>query len=289
MFRHAIAPTRFYTPVSNEIIRHPRLSSDAKCLLLWQLSLPPGADEALSESARRAGIKKTAFGRAKRELLAEGYVHEWRLPGPRGRWSTTQLVSNVPLTDAEALALRDGRDGRENVAPPTDAPPAPGRPTGHAVGRPQENTGENTPHPRATAALTAVSRSERRLRLSARDVRALAPLAAEWFSRGATLAELRDALTSGLPDAVRSPVGLARDRLTRKMPDPAPEPTPPPTPLRSCAGGCGRVFRPVTDEAACRDCRAERAADDAADDASGAIAATRRGMAAIRDILAAQT
>ncbi|MFG2183105.1 hypothetical protein ACGFLS_30910 [Streptomyces abikoensis] len=282
MFRHAIAPTRFYTPVSNEIIRHPRLSSDAKCLLLWQLSLPPGADEALSESARRAGIKKTAFGRAKRELLAEGYVHEWRRSGPRGRWSTTQLVSNVPLTAAEALALRDGDQ------PPTDAPPAPGRPTGHAVGCPQENTGENTPNPRATAALTALSRSERRLRLSARDVRALAPLAAEWFSRGATIAELRDALTSGLPDAVRSPVGLARDRLTRKMPDPAPEPTPPPTPLRSCAGGCGRVFRPVSDEAACRDCRAERAADDAAD-ASGAIAATRRGMAAIRDILAAQT
>ncbi|MEU1783074.1 hypothetical protein ABZ545_26850 [Streptomyces abikoensis] len=282
MFRHAIAPTRFYTPVSNEIIRHPRLSSDAKCLLLWQLSLPPGADEALSESARRAGIKKTAFGHAKRELIAEGYVHEWRRSGPRGRWSTTQLVSNVPLTPAEALALRDGRD---TVTPPTDSSPAPGQPTGHAVGRPQENTGENTPNPRATAALTAVSRSERRLRLSARDVKALAPLAAEWFSRGATLAELRDALTSGLPDAVRSPVGLARDRLTRKMPDPAPEPTPPPVPLSSCAGGCGRVFRPVTDEATCLDCRTERAADDA----SGAIAATRRGMAAIRDILAAQT
>ncbi|MCC3777210.1 hypothetical protein K6I33_001748, partial [Streptomyces sp. UNOB3_S3] len=132
---------RFYTPVSNEIIRHPRLSSDAKCLLLWQLSLPPGVDESLSESARRAGIKKTAFGRAKRELIAEGYFHEWRLAGPRGRWSTTQLVSNVPLTEAEALAIRDRQ------SPPTDAPPAPGRPTDHAVGRPQENTGEETPNP----------------------------------------------------------------------------------------------------------------------------------------------
>lgn len=281
MLRHAIAPTRFYTPISNEIIRHPRLSSDAKCLLLWQLSLPPGADEPLSESGRRAGVKKTAFGRAKRELIAEGYVHEWRLTGPRGRWSTTQLVSNVPLTEAEALAIRDEQ------SPPTATPPAPGPPTGQAVGRPQENTGEETPNPpdRAADALTAVTRSERRLRLTSRDIRALAPLAAEWLSRGATLADLREALTSGLPDVVRSPAALARDRLTRKMPDPAPEPTPPPVPLRSCAGGCGRVFRPVEDEASCRDCRTASAADDV----SGAVAATRRGMAAIRDILAAQT
>ncbi|MDT0450642.1 hypothetical protein [Streptomyces hesseae] len=285
MFRHVIAPTRFYTQISNEIIRHPRLSSDAKCLLLWQLSLPEGVDESLSESARRAGIRKTAFGRAKRELLAEGYVHEWKLSGPRGRWSTTQLVSNVPLTTAEALAIRDEQ------CPPTAAPPAPGRPADQAVGHPQGNTGEETPNPplpptdRGADALTSVTRSERRLRLSGRDIRALAPLATEWLARGATLAELREALTSGLPDVVRSPAGLTRDRLTRKMPDPAPEPTPPPNPLRSCAGGCGRVFRPVTNEAACRQCRTEAAADDA----SGAIAATRRGMAAIRDILAAQT
>ncbi|MFF4156321.1 hypothetical protein [Streptomyces sp. NPDC001678] len=281
MLRHVIAPTRFYTPISNEIIRHPRLSSDAKCLLLWQLSLPPGVDESLSESARRAGIKKTAFGHAKRELIAEGYVHEWRLPGPRGRWSTTQLVSNVPLTEAEALALRDGDE------PPTATPPAPGQPTDRAVGRPQENTGEETPNPpdRATGVLATISGSERRLRLSGRDIRALAPLAAEWFSRGATVAELREALTSGLPDVVRSPAALTRDRLTRKMPDPAPIPVPPPVPLRSCEGGCGRVFRPVADEAACRDCRTQKASADA----SGAVAATRRGMAAIRDILAAQT
>ncbi|MCC3779906.1 hypothetical protein, partial [Streptomyces sp. UNOB3_S3] len=50
-------------------------------------------------------------------------------------------------------------------------------------------------------------------------------------------------------------------------------------------GGCGRMFRPVADETSCRDCRTEKATADA----SGAVAATRRGMAAIRDILAAQT
>lgn len=283
MFRHVIAPTRFFTQISNDIIRHPRLSSDAKCLLIWQLSLPPGADEPLSESARRAGIKKTAFTRAKRELKAEGYVHEWPRSGPRGRWFTTQLVSNVPLTEAEALAVRDGKESGS----PTDAVPAVGEPTRRAVGRSQEKTAEHTPHPphplteRGAHALAAVSHSERRLRLSGRDIRALAPLAAQWFERGATLTDIRDALTSDLPAAVRSPAGITRDRLTRKMPDPLPEPVARPARIRDCSGGCGRTIRPVADETACRDCRTQRAESDV----SGAVAATRRGMEQVRAML----
>jgi hypothetical protein len=106
MLRHAIAPARFFTQVPNDIIRHPRLSSDAVRLLTWQLSLPEGADEALSRTAARAGIGKCAFLRAKGELKAEGYLHEWREQGVRGLWSTVQLVSNVPLTGEEAAAVR---------------------------------------------------------------------------------------------------------------------------------------------------------------------------------------
>ncbi|MEW1659023.1 hypothetical protein [Streptomyces sp. NPDC093707] len=141
MLRHAIAPARFFSQVPNEIIRHPRLSSDAVRLLTWQLSLPDGADGPLSVTARRAGIKKSAFIRAKRELSAEGYLHEWRRQGPTGRWSTVQLVSNVPLGPAEAAEVREGR--------PTGGIPAAGQPTGRAVGRSLENTVENTPHPPA--------------------------------------------------------------------------------------------------------------------------------------------
>ncbi|MEU7181702.1 hypothetical protein [Streptomyces celluloflavus] len=139
MLRHAIAPARFFSQVPNEIIRHPRLSSDAVRLLTWQLSLPDGADESLSATAKRAGIKKTAFIRAKRELSAEGYLHKWRRQGQAGLWSTVQLVSNVPLDPAEAAGVRDGR--------PADGVPAAGKPTGRAVGRSPENTVENTPNP----------------------------------------------------------------------------------------------------------------------------------------------
>ncbi|MFF4156473.1 hypothetical protein [Streptomyces sp. NPDC001678] len=123
MQKHAIPPARFFTQVSNDIIRHPRLSSEAVRLLMWQLSLPDDVDQPLSETAKRAGIKKTAFQRAKQELIAEGYVHEWRGQGSDGRWATTQLVSNVPLSEEDALAVRGGS---RPAAPPAAVKPAVG-------------------------------------------------------------------------------------------------------------------------------------------------------------------
>ncbi|MEV5137165.1 hypothetical protein AB0K71_10890 [Streptomyces syringium] len=134
MLRHVSPPTRFFTQVSNEIIRHPRLSAAAVRLLTWQLSLPDGADEALGVTAERAGIKKTAFTQAKRELVAEGYLHEWSEQVEKGQWVTVQLISNVPLTAEEATAERNPG------ASPTAAEPTVGEPTPRSVGRSQEET-----------------------------------------------------------------------------------------------------------------------------------------------------
>ncbi|MEU7132964.1 hypothetical protein [Streptomyces sp. NPDC046261] len=277
MLRHAIAPARFFSQVPNEIIRHPRLSAEAVRLLTWQLSLPDGANEPLSETAKQAGIRKTAFIRAKRELIAEGYVHEWRRQGPNGRWTTTQLVTNTPLSADDAMALRDGHG---LVARPTVGKPAVGEPKSRSVGRHPKNTEEKTYNPpsqpshlavppalvdRGGLIVAAVSHRDRRLRFTGRDVQHLAPLAGEWLLRGATVQEIREALTDGLPDRVHSPAALARNRLIRKMPDAPPFParaTPAPQPLRACDGGCDRVFRPVGDETRCRDCR-QAAAEEA--------------------------
>ncbi|MFI1796996.1 hypothetical protein ACH427_06485 [Streptomyces sp. NPDC020379] len=141
MLRHAIAPPRSFTQVANEIIRHPKLSSDAVRLLIWQLSLPPGVDLPLWQVAQRAGIKTTRFIRAKRELAAAGYYHEWREQGPGGRWVTERLVSGVPLSAEEAAAVRSGQPGARI--------PAVGGPERRVVGRyPGEKTGEkNRPPP----------------------------------------------------------------------------------------------------------------------------------------------
>ncbi|WP_414168745.1 hypothetical protein ACMATS_21435 [Streptoverticillium reticulum] len=274
MLRHVIAPARFFSQVPNEIIRHPRLSSDAVRLLLWQLSLPEGANEPLYESAKRAGIKKTAFLRAKRELASEGYLHDWRRQDRAGRWSRSQLVSNVPLTAEQAVAVRDTGQPTPPPTPapaPTPAPTAPepavGVPSARPVGRSQtSNTKENTPHPdhrRGAQLLAAAVHGDPRLRLGSRDVRQLAPLASEWLARGATPQELREALTSGLPEPVHSPAAITRDRLLRKMPDPLPERTrriPVPAP----------VPPPVS---------------PAPYDTSAAVAATERGAAAAREAL----
>ncbi|MET9642719.1 hypothetical protein [Streptomyces syringium] len=270
MLRHVIAPERFFTQVSNEIIRHPRLSAAAVRLLMWQLSLPSSVDEPLWATAKNAGIKKGAFTVAKRELKAEGYFHEWKLQVAGGEWHTKQMVSNVVLSPEEAAALRDGSP---QVAP-TAPEPAAGEPTDPSVGRYPTNTEgkkENPPSQpshvpaplieRGSLILASVSHKERRLRLNGRDIQHLAALAGEWLLRGATAKDLREALTDGLPDRVHSPAALAHNRLTRKMPEPPPftAPVTAPQPLRTCAGTCDRVFRPVADETTCRDCRQDEA------------------------------
>ncbi|MGI5530362.1 hypothetical protein ACQEVX_24145 [Streptomyces syringium] len=273
MLRHVIAPERFFTQVSNEIIRHPRLSANAVRLLIWQLSLPASVDAPLYEAGKAAGITKGAFTRAKRELKAEGYVHEWRLQVERGKWRTTQLVSPVVLTDTEAVAVRDGSP----QVTPTAPKPATGEPTDRPVGRHPTNTEGKKDNPpsqpsqpshvpaplieRGGLILTSVSHQERKLRFNGRDIQQLAALAGEWLLRGATAKDLREALTDGLPARVHSPAALAHNRLTRKMPEPPPftAPLAAPQPLRTCAGTCDRVFRPVGDETACRDCRQDDA------------------------------
>ncbi|WP_116213250.1 hypothetical protein [Streptomyces olivoreticuli] len=311
MLRHAIAPASSFTQVANEIIRSPKLSSDAVRLLIWQLSLPPGVDLPLWQVAQRAGIKTTGFIRAKRELAAAGYYHEWREQGWGGRWATEQLVSGVPLTAEEADAVRAGQPGAQI--------PAVGQPESPSVGRYQDkDSGENTPQPphpvppepdpeptpdpepapepepdpvppskpqadppdrsafvpapfvtQGVHALTSVSRIERRLRLTAMDIARLAPLAGEWFQRGACLAEVREALTGGLPDHVHSAAGIIRNRLLRKMPD---------APTFAEQRAAEQRFAPPPPVQ-------PNAPAPPAHDTSGAVAAARRGAAAVRAAL----
>ncbi|WP_424212170.1 hypothetical protein ACN20G_08725 [Streptomyces sp. BI20] len=243
-------------------------------LLIWQLSLPEGDPEPLYRTARKAGISRGRLTRCKRELTRAGYLHEWPDQGARGRWRTVQLVSDVPISEAEARALGEARGGAltcgagasSQVAPSAVAPTV-GSPGGRAVGRQPLKNGEKNTHPptprrwsrpgraagaatgavagaaitptserspepssepssppwcleQATVVLTALSTRERRLRLSASEVRELAPLAARWFERGAGAQELYGELTAGLPPLIHRAAGLVRDRLVRKAPEP---------------------------------------------------------------------
>ncbi|MFF8742998.1 hypothetical protein [Streptomyces californicus] len=184
MLSHVIPPVRGYTKCSNGLVRHPRLCSDAKILVLYVQGLPAcDRDRALSEHARSLLMTGRAYQRAKAQLLAHGYVYERRERIAGGRWRTVQVMSNEPLTADQAARLyagapadgyavvgagRAGRAGRANQvgraghtgpvgraasdawSAPSTRFPTVGEPTGRSVGGQlpaDEDLGEDTSHP----------------------------------------------------------------------------------------------------------------------------------------------
>ncbi|MGW3696860.1 hypothetical protein ACWD7C_20390 [Streptomyces sp. NPDC005134] len=287
MLRHVIAPSRRFTKASHDVVRHPRLSSDAKILLLYVQGLPEGTPcKPLSELAKKLGIKGRAYQKAKEQLVAHGYVHEWRSQGDRGRWVTEQLVANTAVTSEQAADLRG--------APPTTSPPSTqiptvGEPAARTVGgcKPvEDHSDKTTPHPPSEAepatdpepeptprpadspqlacaerVLLSLRHTRRELHLGVREARALAVEAVKWLERGLSESDLRQALLAERPeDGVRSAFGFLRYRLIQKLPeDSAPPPLPQlpsPAALVVCSSpGEEHVFRPLGEETECAPCR----------------------------------
>ncbi|MEV6251422.1 hypothetical protein AB0M38_35475 [Streptomyces sp. NPDC051742] len=276
IYRHFNAPSRAFTQFSHELIRHPRLSSDAVRLLTWQLSLPQSARESLSVSAQRARIGGHAFTRAKRQLKEEGFVHERRVQVAGGRWVTQQLVSNTPLTADQAVKLlcRTPAPTCTDPVTPQVAPSAPtpavGQPTTpptdrHPDKQPEEDTSDLPPSEDALAligALPLLSPALRRIPPGMRDE--LARLAARWLDAGHTSTDVHEHILRGLPGTgtpVHRPGGLVR-YLLRDVPPLALPPRPAPQlssrlqGTRECAGHHTQpmLFRPLGDEILCPEC-----------------------------------
>ncbi|MER5208376.1 hypothetical protein [Streptomyces sp. NPDC002825] len=289
IYRHFNAPARGFTQFSHDIIRHPRLSSDAVRLLTWQLSLPHDARETLSRTAERARIGATAFGRAKRQLKEEGFVHERRVQGAGGHWSTQQLVSSTPLTSDQALKLlaREPVPASSQVAP-SPRKPVVGRPTAPpADGHPEKDPVGDTSHlpPRADetadssprledaraliGALPLLSPALRHIPPGMRDE--LARLAARWLDAGHTSTDVHAHIVRGLPGdgtPVHRPGGLVRyllrDVPRRELPSlsiPSPRTSHETVSARlrgtrECSGDHAQttLFRPVADETTCPAC-----------------------------------
>ncbi|MGC4949100.1 hypothetical protein ACLQ2N_23260 [Streptomyces sp. DT224] len=260
------------------------------------------ASEALSDHAKKIGIKGRAYQRAKGQLKEAGYVHEWRWQGQGGLWMTDQLFSNVPLSDEEARRLRSANAQAE----PADRSPAGGQASTRSVGPSQpsveEEREENNPHPpteapaaeapaveapatdapaaevagpvaaadpdvaQAERVLLSLRHANPQLHLGVREARSLSGTAADWLRRGVKASELRQALVNGLPpEGVRSAFGFVRHRLVQKLPE-APAPIAPVATVRppvTCeGGGPEHVFRPRADETLCGPC-AQQAAEEA--------------------------
>ncbi|MEE1755713.1 hypothetical protein [Streptomyces sp. SP18CS02] len=151
---------------------------------------------------------------------------------------------------------------KEHSHLPPETPDVPDVPDAEAPPTPTP-TPTPTPNPapvevvEAERVLLSLRHTHRELMLGAREVRGLAEVAAEWLRRGLSTADLRHALTSGLPPGgVRSAAGFLRHRLVEKLPVPAGGATRAPGALVACEGpGPDHVFRPVGDETRCGPCR----------------------------------
>ena len=283
MLWHAIAPSRGYTKAANELVRHQRLSSDAKILLIYVQGLPAEKrDQALSEHAKKLGITGRSYQKAKELLVTCGFLHQWRQQGEGGLWKTEQVVSNVSLSGDEAVGVRDGGavESAGSAVSPTVRKPTVGEPSARRVGGytpVDEEREKNTPHPptetpdgpeaaEAERVLLSLRHSHRSLHLGVAEARKLVGLAVDWLRRGVSGAEMRRVLVSDLPsEGVRSAVGFLRHRLVVKMPGMpeeaggavVPEPV---AELVACVGpGDEHVFRAVGGETHCGPCRREAA------------------------------
>ncbi|MEV8306782.1 hypothetical protein AB0P36_05310 [Streptomyces flavidovirens] len=125
------------------------------------------------------------------------------------RWVTRTFFSRTARDDAWWAAFQ-GQDATATTATPARQPSRP---------QPQQRS-------RAYEILASVGRTKPQMSLSADDCVTLESVATEWLSRGATDAELRHALTDGLPAEVFSPAGIARKRLAKLPPERAPQPDP---------------------------------------------------------------
>ncbi|MFJ8129022.1 helix-turn-helix domain-containing protein [Streptomyces hydrogenans] len=141
------------------------------------------------------------------------------------------------------------------------APPAPqAAGEGHGDTAPTDPVTAPAPEPltepdlpqaaEAARVLRGLASVDARLRLSARQVARLVPSVADWLDRGATVAEILDALTQGLPRPLYSAPAVLADRLDRKRP------------ARrrrwktyaDCADGCGRLLPEGRDSGSCGAC-----------------------------------
>ncbi|WP_093800346.1 hypothetical protein [Streptomyces sp. Wb2n-11] len=292
MLRHAIAPSRDYLKAPHAIVRHARLNSDAKMLLLYVLGLPESkCGKPLGEHAARLGIKPRAYQKAKALLVECGFLRENKWQNDRGRWVTEQMVTNDVLASPGARfpTAGDSTDRvvgaspaeREEQGKNTPHPPPEGEPEPEPESRPEP---QERPEPQAQSqpltgelaeaerVLLSLRHLDRRLHLGVPEARRLAATAVEWLRRGVSPGELRLALGAGLPaGGVRSAVGFLRYRLVEKLPE-VPSlartiatATPPPGRDRGelvlCAGpGDDHAFRPVAGETECGECRREAAA-----------------------------
>ncbi|MGW0788298.1 MarR family transcriptional regulator [Streptomyces sp. NPDC002911] len=249
--------------------------------------LPDGAAMDVKSLAKQLPLHgQQAVGSALRALSVAGHLRRARClvgEGDQVRWVFRTFWSRT-ARDNEWWASHLVAEGREaapddttppppppwvpveepapadtSPAAPEPVPAAPAAPAAPAVPR-QRAPAPDAPSP-AYLALAQLGRVDPRLALSAADCAVLEARAAEWLARGVSTEYLTQALASGLPPQVGSPVGFVRRRLDNKIPPrvaPAVAPPAPGGPVHRTMPECTKCGVPGRPEALpdglCRPC-----------------------------------
>lgn len=233
-------------------------------------NLPLYGQMAVSSALKALGV--AGHLRRVRCLAGEGDQVRWvsrtfwsRTAHDNEWWDAFLAATDTCPTSEAAPAPPPGASEPQHRATAAPEPVAHPTPATTVPAVPQQRTPESSataPSP-AYLALAQLGSRDPRLALSAADCTVLESLAAEWFSRGVDADYFTQALTSGLPAQVGSPVGLVRRRLTDKLPPRLPSAAAPAAPVgavRRLVAECTDCGRPGPPEALpdglCRLCRA---------------------------------
>ncbi|MFJ1795315.1 hypothetical protein [Kitasatospora griseola] len=285
------------------------MSYTARGLLVDLLSRPDDWRETCRQMADSSPQGRKTLAAALDELRAWGYYRVEVVRLPNGRVRSEAHVFDRPQTGLLPGATAPGSgepDCGDRGVLPKDLVKVPSLPSGEETepladaspaneeGGREETAPEQTPRPRPAApaadpedldeaslaavnALLRAVRPERRLPLGVAEAAALAPLVREWMERGASQDELRQALLTGLPEVVHSPVAVLRSRLERKKP--AERPVAPHQRLAECE----QCRDPLPEPGLCGGCRGAGQADGSAD---RGVEVTARGIAKVRAAMA---
>ncbi|MGW8743564.1 hypothetical protein [Streptomyces sp. NPDC055794] len=227
---------RDFVMIANKAIQDPRLSHTARGILALVLSLPSGVKENVRTLADNYPQGRSAVAKAVKELREFGY---WVTKTARDEESN-QIVSTVDVYELPRAASAPvptrpvtGRKGtrRAGTSPvgekdsskdgDKNPPLPPTEPDASPMAEQREGSRPKSDKQSAEAAriLRRLGAVDPRLRLADRQVSKLAPQVADWLDRGASVAQITDAVTQGLPPKIYSAARLIADRLDRKRPE----------------------------------------------------------------------
>ncbi|MEW1694473.1 hypothetical protein [Streptomyces sp. NPDC091278] len=280
---------RDFVIIANKAIQDPRISHTARGILALVLSLPSGVKENVRTLSDGYPQGRSAVAKAVKELREFGY---WVTRTARDEESN-QIVSTVDVYELPNLASspaptrpvtgrvatrkagtspvgeKDSSKDRDKNPPLPPAEPVEHADASHAA---EQREGASAKDGKQSAEAARILRRlgaiDTRLRLADRQVTRLVPDVADWLDRGATIAQITDAITQGLPTKVYSAARLIADRLDRKRPERKRQWKA----YADCGGGCGGLLPVGQESGSCTECALGLTARHEAPRASGEVA-----------------